>query len=1540
MPLTAAALEFLGALERSEVALLGWGVTDGFFLESELEARAEQFTASQAVDVVTPWDLVQELIDAQLLWQLPGSTATPRYRSRFAEGVRLLARLRQIFSPAPNAWRSASPLVGDYRLQLRARTYPRRDIAAVDVLTVLEATNSVHAVEKRVLRALLRVDNGGGGWSISGFQVRSLRRVLQWASAPIRPAGTVVCAGTGSGKTLAFYLPAYMALSSRISTEAWTKCLALYPRKELLKDQLREALANARRCAAAIAGGHGRSLTLGALYEDVPRRAKDFFDPDPNRQPKWPRRSVSGSTAFECPFVRCPECSASMVWEERRVRAGDETLVCPAPSCGTQVGSDTLRLTRDRLLESPPDILFTTTEMLNQRMSSAGYSRLFGIGLRAERRPFFVLLDEVHTYEGTHGAHVALLLRRWRALSDARPHFVGLSATLGEAPAFFADLTGITRGDVVEVSPRADEMEAEGLEYMALLRGDSASGTSLLSTTIQTAMLVRRLIAPARRQAHYGSRVFAFTDNLDVTNRLFHDLRDAEGWDPFSAPSAPRPNAQRPWGSLATIRSSTLPDARERLSVGQNWAMVEAFGHPLNAGSRSAVGRTSSQDAGVDPNADVVVATSALEVGFDDPDVGAVIQHKAPLSAAAFLQRKGRAGRRRDMRPWTVVVLSDYGRDRTAYQAYERLFSPDLPPRRIPLGNHAVLRMQATYALLDWLAGEGGAAPSNVWAEFAGPATVSNGGNPQRQGRHARALIAVLEDSKKREQFSDFIQRALDIDDSTLRTVLWDPPRALLTEVVPTLLRRLERNWVRADGGGDEHFTPYAPLPEFMPRSLFADLQLPELEVRLPAQGRTPARPEFMSVAQALREFAPGRVSRRFGIRHARQQYWSDPGAGPQLSIDRACGAADREELGRFAYVAEDGTRTELAVFRPHALNVAVPPGDVRPSSNAFLTWKTEIVAPDAGHELDRPESSAWARLIDAPRFYTHTIGNPVEVRRFAIGCRSSVGRGRAPTTERDIRFVVPDADSVLVPAALGFVADVDAIRLSFQYPSDLWRRCANVPVLARALVVARFYELVRTSRRLDGLLNGFQRELVAQAYLAATIATALRSGRTLWEADADVAAGVAPAAVTDVLAMLMQWRGDGHGDSNGDDDDDGEDDAANQSGNGPSLIQPRRLNEIAALLRDPTVTSELRRLAEVFRSPIDATYEDWLRTRFKVTLASVFIAAAHEVCPRMAPGTLLADVEAQPSFVPQSPDRDELWISESTLGGGGFIDELLGLYAEDPRRFLRVVDGILGPSEAEIIADQLDGALRLLCDARHGSVRDAVRALREATLHDALLSAVGELRRVLSEVGIPPSPSLLVSLNSRLLREGTSEATDRLFGVLVQEWSAAEDRLGVEIDSRTFALALARDTRLDEVMPGVPGGLDAQSLATWRYSAIASVLWSRGSALRRETIRHYHPFASLSECDRLLVVVALDQPPRVALEVDWFPLLAAALIRSGTAELAGSTSDPVAFASAIRRVASEPIDADVVLVHARVIGVSRVGDLLVATFELPEAAQ
>src|ERR1051326_7770661 len=113
--------------------------------------------------------------------------------------------------------------------------------------------------------------------------------------------------------------------------------------------------------------------------------------------------------------------------------------------------------------------------------------------------------------------------------------------------------------------------------------------------------------------------------------------------------------------------------------------MCQHIGHDLLQPLR--LGLTSSQYRGVRATADLVIATSTLEVGFNDPTVGAVVQHKAPRSMASFLQRKGRAGRTRQMRPWMVVVTSAYGRDRWAFQHAEDLFQPVLPPIELPLNN-------------------------------------------------------------------------------------------------------------------------------------------------------------------------------------------------------------------------------------------------------------------------------------------------------------------------------------------------------------------------------------------------------------------------------------------------------------------------------------------------------------------------------------------------------------------------------------------------------------------------------------------------------------------------------------------------------------------------------------------------------------------------------------------------------------------------------------------------------------------------------------
>lgn len=828
------ALDFLSVLEEREARLLAWGFVDGAFDPAELEDLAEEYVLKHdETGTLTGTDLTRSLRDRALLLDVEDGGAR-RHRTRMAETVRLAARLRQLFPKHREAgWTRAPTLVADYRILTRPRAYPRRDILVNAALSELDAAGAPPA-RGAALRALLE-GRGAREFRVSRFQVDAAREILAGLDAR-RAGGTIVGAGTGSGKTLAFYLP---ALSHVVGARGrpGTRVLAIYPRIELLRDQLVEAFREARRLDGV--GEPGATIRLGALYGSTPWNAARALQ-------MWRPRGEDRV----CPYFLCPFCGdGTLVWPRADLDAGRERLSCT--TCASAVEDSQLALTREAMHKAPPDVLFTTTEMLNRTLMDGRLRHVIGVGPRASPIDL-VLLDEVHTYEGTTGAHVAGVLRRWRHARRQPVHFVGLSATLREAAAFFASLTGLATHQVTAVEPREADLEYEGREYSLALRSDPHSGASVLSTTIQTAMLMQRALDPLRGGASDGAagqRLFAFTDDLDVTNRLFFDLLDAEGLNSWGQPEKP---------SLAALRAPVGADLAARRAGGQTWEGLERIGHTLDEHEHMRIGRTTSQDADVDRGANAIVATASLEVGFNDPLVGAVLQHKTPHDAAAFLQRKGRAGRTRGMRPWTLAVLSDFGRDRLTYQSYERLFDPELAPRALPVANPAVVRMQAVFATLDWLAGRMGS-DARVWLLLQRPS--SNGEWAQRnreaQNRVADLLSEVVGDPAARAELATHLERALGIDAAAVEELLWEPPRPLLTTALPTAIRRLRTDWRHLALGPRRDHIGDGPLPEFVVSRLFGDLALPEIVVV--TRHRHAARRSIESRCARRRRSAPTR---------------------------------------------------------------------------------------------------------------------------------------------------------------------------------------------------------------------------------------------------------------------------------------------------------------------------------------------------------------------------------------------------------------------------------------------------------------------------------------------------------------------------------------------------------------------------------------------------------------------------------------------------------------------------------------------------------
>jgi ATP-dependent Lhr-like helicase len=843
----------LDALEDLELPLLSWGVTQASLTLDEVQAvlveAVDADVRAGVADPPTEAEYLAELTRRGLLHHVPG-TSPGRYRTRLAEGLRLLSELRQLFPPGgaagPRWWRNGLPLVADYRLHAGPRRFPRREVPVEDLVATLVTRPDWSPSHTELARAMV------DGRLLSSFQVAATGAVLGAIGAP-RARGVVIGAGTGSGKTLAFYLPALLSFAPALRAGRHrVEALALYPRKELLRDQAREFMALAARTAETLRANGGRPLRAGLLYGDTPHRTTDSRLG--SRDSAWSPLADGA----RCPYFPCPfgDCGGDLVWRSADRSRGEERLHCTR--CAGTIGDDLLALTRESLARRPPDIVFTTTEMLSRSASDRANGAV--LGWSGSSAPRVVLLDEVHTYSGVHGAQVGLLLRRWRNAVRGRglapPALVGLSATLRDAVPFFASVTGLPETAIEYVTPRQADLESKGREYSLVVRGDPVSGASLLSTTLQTSMLLGRLLDPRGERGLYGSSGFVFTDDLDVTNRLYDDLRDAEG----GQHRRPRPGATRK-AVLAQLRAPRFSAGggahlAERYRDGQAWVLPSEIGHPLTGDLREGplrIGRTSSQDAGVDAVADLIVATASLEVGFNDPRVGLVLQHKAPRDPAAFIQRRGRAGRSPDMRPWTVVVLSDYGRDRVSYQAYEQLFFPEIPARRLPVGNRFVLKMQAAHALLDWVSREASRREAG-WIDARRVLQAPHSSPHRAPGteRVADVLRELLGESDRRDEFARFVQRALDLPAAEVQAVLWEEPRSLLLAVVPTALRRLDTQWTTVDG---TETPPGQVLPEFITRALFDPLDVPDVLMELPFASDDENR---MPILSALREAVPG----------------------------------------------------------------------------------------------------------------------------------------------------------------------------------------------------------------------------------------------------------------------------------------------------------------------------------------------------------------------------------------------------------------------------------------------------------------------------------------------------------------------------------------------------------------------------------------------------------------------------------------------------------------------------------------------------------
>ena len=254
---------------------------------------------------------------------------------------------------------------------------------------------------------------------------------------------------------------------------------------------------------------------------------------------------------------------------------------------------DTNSYQRKKLRDRPPNILITNPDMLH--LSMLGYHSTWSMFFA---RLTHVILDEVHTYRGIFGSHMAWVLRRLKricAYYGSRPQFILSSATVANPDELARDLLG----EVATVISKSGAPRAKR-HFIFINPIDSA------------ATAASQLIESSLKR---GLRTIVYTQSRKLTELVSIWTQQRLG-----------PLADK----LTSYRAGYLPEERRQIET------------KLSEGSLLGV-----------------IATSALELGIDIGDLDICVLVGYPGTVMTTWQRGGRVGRKENESLIILVGLED-----------------------------------------------------------------------------------------------------------------------------------------------------------------------------------------------------------------------------------------------------------------------------------------------------------------------------------------------------------------------------------------------------------------------------------------------------------------------------------------------------------------------------------------------------------------------------------------------------------------------------------------------------------------------------------------------------------------------------------------------------------------------------------------------------------------------------------------------------------------------------------------------------------------
>ncbi len=302
----------------------------------------------------------------------------------------------------------------------------------------------------------------------------------------------------------------------------------------------------------------------------------------------------------------------------------------------------------------------TNIVMTNPDMLHAGMLPHHASWARVLSKLRYVVVDELHTYRGVFGSHVAHVLARLKraaAFHGSTPTIIAATATIGNPRAHTARLLGEPES-AIELVAESGAPRGERRVFVynpPVVNAELGVRASYLKSAVRlTADLLRNRVP-----------TIVFGPSRNSVEIMLKYLRDA------LAPDLPE-------DAIMAYRGGYLPDTRRRIERGLRDGDILG-----------------------------VVATNALELGIDIGDLDAVVCASYPGSVAGTWQRFGRAGRRGKLSA-AILVAASHPLDQFLATSPELLLDGAIEEARIDPANTEILIQHLKCAAfeLPFVAGE------------------------------------------------------------------------------------------------------------------------------------------------------------------------------------------------------------------------------------------------------------------------------------------------------------------------------------------------------------------------------------------------------------------------------------------------------------------------------------------------------------------------------------------------------------------------------------------------------------------------------------------------------------------------------------------------------------------------------------------------------------------------------------------------------------------------------------------------------------------